>query len=102
MFRAKIKALEIHKKTGSKIDMIAELLNPIVRGWVNYFAKYNQSAIRYSIECVERRIVKWAMCKFKSFRGHKQRAEAWLKEVRKREPKLFEHWKYGNRNVVMS
>ncbi len=54
IFRAKIKALEIHKKTGCKIDMIAELINPIVRGWVNYFGKYNQSAIKYSIECVER------------------------------------------------
>jgi group II intron reverse transcriptase/maturase len=92
IFRAKIKALKIHKKTGCKIDMIAELLNPIVRGWVNYFGKYNQSAIKYSIECVERRIVKWAMCKFKRFRGHRQRAETWLKEVRKREPKLFVHW----------
>ena len=28
-FRDKIKALEIHKRTGCKIDMIAELLNPM-------------------------------------------------------------------------
>lgn len=100
LFRAKIKALEIHKKTGCKIDMIAELINPIIRGWMNYFGKYNASAIKYSLDCVERRIVKWAMCKFKRFRGHRRRAEKWLVEVRRREPSLFAHWKFGNRNVV--
>lgn len=31
----KVKTLEIHKRTGSKIDMIAEVLNPILRGWMN-------------------------------------------------------------------
>ncbi|MTI70524.1 MAG: RNA-directed DNA polymerase [Firmicutes bacterium] len=101
-FRTKIKALEVHKKTGCKIDMIAKLINPIVRGWINYFGKYNASAIRYSLNCVERRIVKWAMSKYKRFRGHRKRAEKWLAKIRKREPKLFAHWNYRNRNVVMS
>lgn len=32
LLRIKIKALEIHKKTGCKIDMIAECINPILRG----------------------------------------------------------------------
>ena len=30
----KVKALKIHKRTGSTIDMIAEVLNPILRGWI--------------------------------------------------------------------
>ncbi|WP_242975029.1 group II intron maturase-specific domain-containing protein [Anaerovirgula multivorans] len=33
----------------------------ILRGWINYFGKYNASAIKYTLDCVERRIVKWAM-----------------------------------------
>ncbi len=95
LFRAKIKAMEIHKKTGCKLDIIAEWLNPIVRGWVNYFNKYNPSAIRYSLQCLECRIIKWAMCKFKRFRGHRQRAKVWLNEVKKREPNLFVYWKFS-------
>lgn len=94
-FRDKIKLLEIHKKTGCKIDIIAEVLNPIIRGWCNYFNKYNSSSIRYTLVCIENRIVKWAMCKFKRFRVCKMRAIEWLKEVRKREPKLFVHWTYS-------
>lgn len=101
-FRDKIRALEIHKKTGCKIEMIAENINPIVRGWINYYGKYNPQAIKYSLDCVDRRIIKWAMCKYKRFRGHRRRAEKWLSEVQKREPNMFAHWKYRNRNVVMS
>ncbi|MCI6997641.1 MAG: group II intron reverse transcriptase/maturase [Eubacterium sp.] len=91
-FRDKIKMLEIHKKTGCKIDMIAEILNLMLRGWINYFGKFNPSAMRYTLQCIERRIVKWAMSKYKRFRGHRRRAEKWLESVRKREPKLFAHW----------
>lgn len=93
-FRGKIKSMEIHKRTGSTISMIAEILNPVIRGWGNYFSKFCPSAMRYTFECVERRLVKWAMCKFKHYRGRRQRAEEWLRTVRKREPQLFVHWKF--------
>lgn len=91
----KVKALEIHKRTGSKIEIIAEVLNPILRGWMNYFGKFNRSAMRRALDCVQRRLIKWAMCKYKNFRGHRRRAEEWLRQVRKREPKMFAHWVLG-------
>ncbi|KQU16872.1 group II intron reverse transcriptase/maturase [Bacillus sp. Leaf13] len=94
-FRDKIKAKRIHSFTGSKIEIIAEMINPIVRGWLNYFIKFNPSAVKYSIDCLNRRLVKWAICKFKRFRGHRARAEKWLKELAQREPKMFPHWALG-------
>lgn len=90
--RDKVKALEIHKRTGCKIEMIAEILNPILRGWINYFGKFNRSAMKRALDCVQRRLIKWAMCKYKKFRGHRRRAEEWLFQVRKREPNMFAHW----------
>ncbi|MDD4295588.1 MAG: group II intron reverse transcriptase/maturase [Ruminiclostridium sp.] len=94
-FRDKIKAMRIHSATGSKIEMIAERINPTVRGWLNYFTKYNASAVRYTIDCLNRCLVKWVMCKYKRFRGHRERARLWLKELAKREPKMFPHWALG-------
>lgn len=91
-FRRKIKELEIHKKTGCKIDILAEMLNPIIRGWINYFGKFNPSAMRYTLQCIERRLIKWALCKYKNFRGRRKRAEKWLHTIRKREPGMFAHW----------
>jgi RNA-directed DNA polymerase len=88
----KVKALEIHKRTGCKIEMIAEILNPILRGWMNYFGKFNRSAMKRALDCIQRRLIKWAMCKYKRFRGHRRRAEEWLRQIRKREPNMFAHW----------
>ena len=88
----KVRSLEIHKRTGSKIDMIAEKLNPILRGWMNYFGKFNRSAMKRTLDCVQRRLIKWAMCKFKRFHKHRRRAEEWLLQIRKREPNMFAHW----------
>lgn len=93
-FRDKIKKLEIHKKTGSTIQMISERLNPMIRGWMNYFGKYNPSAMKYTLQVIERRIVKWAMSKYKYLRGRRKRAEKWLSQVKRREPSLFAHWNY--------
>lgn len=91
-FRDKIKAMKIHKRTGCKLDIIAEILNPLIRGWINYFGKFNPSAMRETLQCIERRLINWAMCKFKRLRGRRRRAEKWLCTVRQREPKLFAHW----------
>ena len=91
-FRTKVKEMELHRRTGCKIDILAEMLNPMVRGWMNYFGKYNPSAMKDTLLCIERRLVKWAMCKYKKFRGRRRKAEEWLCTLRKREPKLFAHW----------
>ena len=93
-FRRRIKKLEIHKKTGSTIQMIAEMLNPLIRGWMNYFGKYNPSAMKYTLQVTERRIEKWAMCKYKYLRGRRKRTEKWLSQVKQREPRLFAHWTF--------
>lgn len=86
--------MEIHKKTGCNISIIAEMLNPMIRGWINYFGRFNPSAMKYTLDCLDRRLIKWAMCKFKRFRGRRKRAEEWLSTLKKREPLLFAHWKY--------
>ena len=84
--------MELHKMTGRKIEMIAELMNLMVRGWLNYFSVYCKSAVKYTMDCLNRRIVKWAMSKYKRFKGDRKRAELWLKTLAKREPNMFAHW----------
>jgi group II intron reverse transcriptase/maturase len=91
-FRERIRQMEIHLMSGSKIEMIAERLNPVVRGWVNYFGKFNKSAMKFTLDCINRILVKWAMCKYKRFRGREYRAREWMQEIAKREPNMFAHW----------
>ncbi len=94
-FREKIRLMQIHKHSGITIGMVAELINPTVRGWLNYFTKYNRSAVKYSMDCLNRRLVKWVMCKYKRFKGRRRKAEEWLKRLAKRVPSMFSHWALG-------
>ena len=94
-FRAKVKEMNIRSRAGSKLEMLAEELNPTIRGWLNYFGKYGHSEVKSSMHYVNQRLVYWAMCKYKRFRGHRCRAEVWFKEVAKREPNMFSHWAQG-------
>lgn len=91
-FRIKIKGLQIHKMTGSTIQMISQIISPIVRG---YFERYNKSQLKSSLDVLSRRLVKWATCKYKRFRGHSKKAREWLQEVAKREPNMFPHWTFN-------
>lgn len=63
--------------------MIVEILNPMLRGWINYFGKFNHTAMKYTLWSIEHILAKWTMCKYKNFRGYRRRAEKWLLSVRK-------------------
>ena len=95
LFRQRIKDMKLHKRSGSKVDMIAEKINPMVRGWLNYFTRFNPSSVSFTMKCLNFRLIRWAMCKYKYLRGRVRRAERWLKELAKRQPSLFVHWKLG-------
>lgn len=79
----------------SKIEMISELISPIIRGWMNYFGKFNPSAMNYTMFCINSRLIKWAMRKYKHLRGRQRKATEWMKELAKREPNMFPHWVLG-------
>jgi len=94
-FRDKIKDMQLHKYSGSTIERLADLLNPTIRGWLNYFMKFQPSATRYNMDCINRRLAKWVMCKYKRFKGHRRRAEIWLRSLAISNPNMFVHWKLG-------
>ncbi len=95
IFLEKVKVMSLHRLSGSKIEMIAELINPMVRGEVNYLKIYCLSAIKYTMNCLNRRLVPWAIQKYKRFRRHRRRAEEQLKDIAKIEPRMFGHWVLG-------
>ena len=94
-FREKIKAMQIQSYAGQKIEMIAEKMNPVIRGWLNYFMKYCHSLVKTTMDCLNLRLVRWAMHKYKKLRGRRIRARKWLVELAQREPKMFVHWAIG-------
>lgn len=93
--RKEIRSWKIHLRSDKNIDDLARMFNAFVQGWVNYYGRYYKSAMYPFLRNIEGYLIRWVMRKYKRFQGHKQRAKKWLGRVRKREPRLFVHWRLG-------
>lgn len=86
---------EIRRKTTFKsLQQLALDLNPVMRGWANYFGCYNQSIMKHKLAKVNLALVIWARKKFKKLRNESD-AWKWLKRCASAQPDLFVHWKMG-------
>jgi group II intron reverse transcriptase/maturase len=88
-----LKKMELHRRTGTTIEAIANGVNPKVRGWINYYGKFNATALWQTFAQLNRRIIKWWMKKYK-IRSINKTVEQ-LKAFEKQNPKLFVHWSAG-------
>jgi RNA-directed DNA polymerase len=97
--RATIRDWHLSRRMSTKsLADLARLINPVVRGWMQYYGWFYRSrcleVVGYS---VTRALVKWAMRKYKRFRGRWMQAYHWLGRVAARDGRLFVHWSLGAR-----
>ncbi len=93
--RQTIKRWRLHRWSGATLNSIAAEINPVVRGWINYYGRYIRSEVRSPLQQIDLYLVRWAKGKYKRLRGHQCRASAWVAGIRSRDPKLFVHWEAG-------
>lgn len=93
--RETIRGLRIHLITWTSLEKIADKVNPLVRGWYQYYGRFYKSEMYPVLRNVERYLVLWARRKYKKLARHEHNARRYLGGVCKREPGLFAHWKMG-------
>jgi RNA-directed DNA polymerase len=93
--RQTIRGWKIPKRTNATLEEIAKVINPVVRGWFNYYGKYYKSHMYRPLGHIERHLKKWVQRKYKKYRFHERQAKQWLGHYAKRKPSLFVHWKLG-------
>lgn len=85
-------------RSPSTLVEIARFTNPVVRGWLMYYGHlYRSRCLQVLGRCLTFALVKWAMRKYKHFRGHWRRAYHWLGRVAARDRDLFVLWRLGVR-----
>jgi RNA-directed DNA polymerase len=94
---ATIRAWRINRRSDRTLEEFAAIVNPIVRGWLNYYGRFFRSALRPVLRRINVYLVRWAMNKYKRLRGRPRRTRDWLVGVYRRRPALFEHWRAGLR-----
>ncbi len=93
--RAKVRGFSIRNWSNLSLRDIGQLLNPIIRGWFQYYGHFRKSELYQVFRYINLTLVAWAMKKYKRFHGSKVRASKFLMEVAKRAPNLMAHWKMG-------
>jgi RNA-directed DNA polymerase len=68
------------------------MVNPVLRGWLNYYGRFYPSALRQIWRNVNRYLVQWVRRKFKRFSRHQRRARRYLDRLARANPHLFIPW----------
>jgi len=87
-----IRAWHLNRRSGTDLSGLAEEINPQVRGWINYYGAFYRSELFFLAWRINEHLARWAMHKFKRFRGKYAKARAWLQKVYQHQPRLFAHW----------
>lgn len=90
-----LREMKLHIKTRTTLQDIAMMINPKLRGWINYYGKHRKSEMRYLFFNLNLRLLKWIKRKYKNYRYSKMKALNWLRAQLKAEPTMFVHWQHG-------
>ncbi len=93
--RGTIKRWRLHLWSGKSLVDLAQEINPIVRGWIDYYGYFYKSRLISLLRRINEYLARWATRKFRRLRGHPHRARRFVATVARREPALFAHWKAG-------
>jgi group II intron reverse transcriptase/maturase len=77
------------RNTSLQISDIAKVLNPRLRGWINYYSLFSRYSLHRVMVRLENRLLKWLRQKYRL--GYKK-AVSKLNMIRKEQPRLFYHW----------
>jgi len=94
-----LRRLGFHNKTQRGIEDLARLLNPRIRGWIQYYGKISRRSLNPVFYYLHHRLLRWILNKYKSFKGSKVKAVKWLRRITNSYPNLFYHWELGYKLV---
>jgi len=82
------------------LEKLAEIMNPIIRGWANYFSKFCASEARKVLDYVNLTLIRYIRFKFKIVKRSKAKAFRYLVRKASAQPDLFYHWQMGIRPTI--
>ena len=84
-------------RNNQRLEDLACLTNPVVRGWMNYYGRFYRSKCVQVLRHLNVALAAWAQRKYKRFRRRERASMHWLGRIARRDPKLFVLWELGVR-----
>lgn len=76
--RSKIRKLKIRMRIELNLIQLANWLNPIINGWLNYYGQFCRSELYKVFRQLNKALVRWVRRKFKALSRHKTQASKLL------------------------
>jgi RNA-directed DNA polymerase len=86
-----VRRWRIHRGTNADLRDLAEKINPIVRGWMQYYGRFNRSKMYPLLRRINTYLMRWARNKYRRLSALKRFTKWWTGLI-DREPGLFAHW----------
>jgi RNA-directed DNA polymerase len=90
---AEARSWRLHRRTGQEFSDVARYINPIVRGWMQYYGVFYRSAMYPLLSRINAYLVRWIQRKYKRYRAKKSAIRCWQR-ILTRVPAMFAHWKW--------
>ena len=91
---AKVRSWRLHHRTGHTFADLARMINPMVRGWMNYYGAFYRSALYPLLTRINAYLMRWVRKKYRRYRGRKASQQAWAR-VTKQYPRFIAHWEWS-------
>lgn len=93
--KSTIREWKLPSRTGTSLEEIARWINPQVRGWINYYGKFNRSTLYQTCDHIEYKLCLWASRKYKRLKRSREKGRSWLRKIRRRHLGLsLAHWEF--------
>lgn len=96
-----VRRWRLHRRTDLGLAELAQMINPIIRGWMNYYGAFYRSALSGLLARINTYLVRWIRKKYERYRAQRKAREAW-ERVTTLYPRGFAHWAWVRHPLMRS
>lgn len=87
-----VRSWRLHRRTAQESSDLAGMVNPVVRGWMNYYGRFYRSVLYPLLDRINSYLLRWIQKKYRV--GMKQALQR-LAQGHTVRPKYFAHWTWA-------
>src|SRR6266702_3249816 len=88
---AQVRSWRLHLRTDLDVEYLARWINPIVRGWMQYYGAFYRTALDPLLRRINAFLVRYLRAKYRRLRPLKKALACWQR-ITGQQPRLFAHW----------
>ncbi|MGW2255524.1 group II intron maturase-specific domain-containing protein [Kitasatospora sp. NPDC001660] len=93
---SEVRSWRLHRRINLTFVDLARHINPMVRGWLQYYGAFYRSALHHLLRRINAYLMRWIRKKYKRLQMFKKAHACW-KRVTRQYPRLFAHWAWTSK-----